>query len=948
MNHFIKQSFCLTLILSILLVCTTSVLADEKSQKTVRVAFPQQSDLTEVQEDGSYAGYTFDYLDKIAQITGWKMEYISIEEPTLDASLTKALKMVQSGEADLIGGLVKNDTLLKQYELTNNSYGIMYSALAAKEDNLTLNSSNFMNKSPLRIGIWGKGDVTENKLMTFFKDYNTNYEFVRYDRYLDMMEAFNAGQIDLIPDSSIGSVKGTQQFAIYASEPFYFAATKGQTTLIQELDEAINQLNLSFPYFQSDLGEKYLNNTRGSFFIADSEKSYLKSKKVISAICVPDCAPFVFQDDNGNWKGIAVSMIEDFAAKTGLTVEYTKFDRTINFATAFKSGDYDCILGIPINDKYNNAVGVITSSPYLKTQLVYFSKHGSPQKKDSESIVAALKGSDLEESLGYKEVRYYENTEDCIQAVLSGEVDYGYGNQYCVEYYAQHNYLSLTIVPLVGETRNLEISVSKSENPALLSLLNRYIDHLDSADIYEFHVAANAEHPTDWFKTLRYSDPVKFGTLMAVLLFAIFFAVAMWFFAKNSKKKNLELQRMTDAKSDFLSRVSHDMRTPMNAILSFSSMELDATPSPEQLQEDMAQINRSGQYLLGLINDVLDMSKIENSKMALYLEPVRPSECLKGILSTVAPLMEKKHIQFHVDIDLPHTEPILMLDMMRTKQLFINLLSNAAKFTPKGGTVSFKLTSTEWTDDHVVLNFCIRDTGIGMSTEFQKHLFEPFSQEHSEASGQLTGTGLGLSIVKQLVDLMDGSITVNSTAGVGTEFNVTLRHSVVPEATPSQDTAETNADQDGAACSDAAEQENVIRSELTDAAKNPLKDKRVLLCEDHPVNAEIAKRLLSKYDMKTDLAENGQDGVDTFNASEPGYYDVILMDIKMPILDGLQAAAAIRVLNRKDAASIPIVAVTANAFDEDVQKSIKAGMNAHISKPINPEELHKILMSLLT
>lgn len=622
---------------------------------------------------------------------------------------------------------------------------------------------------------------------------------------------------------------------------------------------------------------------------------------------------------------MAASLIEGFAAQTGMTVEYTKFDRSEDFLAAFQSGDYDCILGIPVNPSYNNMAGVITTTPYLDIQQVYFTKRGAEQLPFYQARIATLRGSNLEDLQTCKKIQYYYTTEECINAVTTGKADGGYGNQYCVEYYAQHNFLSLTILPLVGDNHNMEISVSKVADPALLALLNRYIDHLDSETIYEFHAAANAEQTNNWFRVLLYSDPVNFSVLMALVAFMVCFGIAMFFFARSSRKKSRQLQIASEAKSDFLSRVSHDMRTPMNAILSFSSMGLDQETSPEQLASDMQQIHHAGQYLLGLINDVLDMSKIENEKMELHLEPVYPSECLRAILATVQPLMDDKQLHFDVQMNIPGKEPLLLLDVMRTKQLFINLLSNAAKFTPEGGAVIFQISAKELTVQHVVLNFIIRDTGIGMSGAFQKHLFEPFSQEHRESTGQLAGTGLGLAIVKQLVDLMGGTISGTSELNKGTEFVVELRHEVVQEAVFQPAVALTQNE----ICEDA------------------LHGRRILLCEDHPVNTAIVKRLLAKKGIEVEHALNGQLGVERFAASSVGYYDLILMDIKMPVMDGIEAAKAIRALARTDAKTIPIVAVTANAFDEDMEKSRQAGMNAHLSKPIEPHKLYQILSKFL-
>ncbi len=895
-------------------------------RRVVRVAFPIQPDMTEIRPDGSYSGYIYEYLEKISQLTGWDMEYVVIDGKSLDENLSRALQMIRSGEVDIVGGLVKTPDLEQQYAFCSNSNGIMYHALATTESNLQLNSSNFMSQSPLRVGLWGNADNTMAALESFFNSYGIEHRYRFYADYQDMLEAFQAGEVDVIPDSTIGSVKGSQQIAIYSSKPFYFAGPKGSESFIAELDNAIDRLNLSFPFYQIDLMQKYSNNTRGDFFMTEEEQTYVKEKQVVRALCVDNYAPFVFINKQGQWDGIGVSIMEDFAQLTGMQMEYVKFDRSIDFVTAFGNGEYDCILGIPVNATYNNTAGVITSTPYLTTQQVYFSKYNMPEKPLAERRVGTLKGSDLEKTLKCKEIVYYDTIEQCINAVMAGDIDCGYGNQYCVEYYVQHNFYSMTIIPLVSEQRNMEISVNKLEDPAFLSLLNRYLDHLDNNRIYEFHMQANAANQHSWLKVLTLSDPLLFALLLGAFLFCICFGVAMFVFATASHRKSKQLLVASQAKSDFLSRVSHDMRTPMNAILSFSSMALEKDSTKEQLIADMQQVNHSGQYLLGLINDVLDMSKMESRKMVLNLQPVDPEQTLQAILSTIKPMMDEKHITFKVSRNTPADSNYIMLDVMRTKQLFINLLANAAKFTPPNGTVIFDIATKSLSKTHICLEFTIADTGIGMSEEFQKHLYEPFAQENRTVSGELSGTGLGLSIVKQLVDLMGGTISIKSNVGEGTCVTIDLCHELV-EAPPQPQASQP----DGS-------------SIPSDAV---LHGKRALICEDHPVNMAILKRLLQGKGIAADGAADGKAGLELFHGSGDHYYDWIIMDIRMPVMDGMETAQAIRNLTRSDAKTIPIIAVTANAFQEDIDKALQAGMNAHLAKPIDPTRLFELLVQLL-
>ena len=924
MMHSLKRVSALLLSFVLLLSIFEITTFAAEPQRTVRVAFPLQTGLTEINGDGEYDGYTYHYLEKIAQVTGWNMEYVPIPAETMDDSLAEAMELVKSGEVDLLGGLDKSPQMEELFEYTQNSYGLMYNTIAVKEDNVNLNISNFFQKELLRVGVRTRAAQTKKDLGDFLQRHGASYEFVEYDLYDDLMAAWEDGTVDVVPDVSIGAVKGSRPLAAYSSRLFYFAATKGNTALVNDLDDAIDRLNEIFPSFQTTLAGESLSDTRGGFFITPDEEAYILETKTIRVLCIPDCAPFVFLNEDGELQGIAVSIMNEFAKKTGLSVGYTIYDRKKDFADTFQGGEFDCILGIPVNAAYNTAIGVITSAPYLSTEQVVFSKHNTVKKEPSEMKIAMLRGSDYADKVVCKEVFLYDTTEQCMDAVIIGKADAGYGNQYCVEYYAQHNFATLSIVPLVGNSKNMEISIAKQTNPALLSMMNRYIENIDSSEIYSFHVSANEEHTNNWLKVLILSDPLKSAALCAVFLCAIFGTVVMFFFAKSSRRKNRELQIASNAKSEFLSRVSHDMRTPMNAILSFSAMDLDGNPTSQQLVADMQQINQSGQYLLGLINDVLDMSKIEHQKMELKVEPISAEELIRSVLFSIQPMMDEKNIQFHVNVINDEIVPVVLCDILRTKQVFINLLSNAAKFTPPHGAVDFTIEKREQVGKVASFRFTVQDNGIGMSKDFQKTMFEPFSQERSENTGRLTGTGLGLAIVKQLVDLMGGTISVTSEPHGGTSFVVELKNEVVEAASP-KDAA-------------AAPQQT---------PNNPLRGKHILLCEDHPINAEIVKRLLGKKEMLVDHAENGQAGVRLFEQSSIGYYDAILMDIKMPVMDGLTAAKTIRGLCREDALRVPMIAITANAFEEDRKKSLQSGMNAHISKPIDPDKLYETLRNAI-
>lgn len=385
----------------------------------------------------------------------------------------------------------------------------------------------------------------------------------------------------------------------------------------------------------------------------------------------------------------------------------------------------------------------------------------------------------------------------------------------------------------------------------------------------------------------------------------------------------LEAEQANHAKTEFFSRMSHDMRTPMNGILGLAELS-EQENDVESLKQDMQKIKTSGKYLLSLINDTLDFQRIESGKMKLEEQVVNCRELLVGILDLVKPMADAKQIELRVMNVNVQMEWFIRVDPVRMKQIFVNLLSNAIKFTPTGGTVLIEYECLERVGMISRDRFKICDTGIGMSREFiEKSIFQPFAQEYSEVSTQYVGSGLGLSIVHSLIELMGGSISVESEVGVGTSFTVYLDF----ERVDNQDVV----------------QGMKTSEKKQDEARDSIFGKKILLVEDHALNAEIAGKILKKAGCEVVWADNGKKGVERFSESEENDFDAILMDIRMPVMTGLEAAKAIRSLERADAKSIPIIAMTANAYDEDIKQSLEAGMNDHLAKPIDPMKIYETL-----
>ena len=557
--------------------------------------------------------------------------------------------------------------------------------------------------------------------------------------------------------------------------------------------------------------------------------------------------------------------------------------------------------------------GLSLSKPYLEFRYAVI----TPEKGPTNNKVALVKGTKYSDEyiktyLNMEQVVWYEDYMQCLEAVKKGEVGSTIINNYITEYYLKLYKFSDLSFRLINYKHDVSFGIYGENNENIVTAINKSLANYSDKDIQEMLVAASEDVTEESFWVLAFYKYTGWTILIiASILILLLLMTIMAILAKKNAEKNVLLEQADKAKSDFLSQVSHDIRTPMNAIIGFSNISLNNDMTKEEILNYMDKINMSANHLSDLINNVLDMSKIENNKMQLNLSPTNVTAVTNHVETVVRPRANEKNIDFR--FELTNVDDIyVMVDNVRMIELLINLITNAIKFTPDGGTVICEFIKKVQTEDTVKAAIKVKDTGVGMSEEFQKIMFTPFAQE--EDFGE--GTGLGLSIVKNIVDLMGGTISVKSAIGEGTEFVVILDFEI---------------------CSD-----DKLPTNKSCGYGKSLQGKRILLVEDHPMNRLVETKLLEKEGMVVDEVVNGLEAVEVISKAEV-LYDAVLMDIRMPVMGGLEAGEAIRALGSDYAKEIPIIAMTANAFEDNVKASKRAGMNQHLSKPIIVEDLYSTL-----
>lgn len=892
--------------------------------RVVRVAFfPMEGYHTYSDKDG-YGGMDVAYLEELCAYTKWDIQYVECE------SWNEALDKLRSREVDLLGSVQYSDERAKTYDYAALSSGYTFGCLFVESDS-DLAYEDFGRMKEMKFGVVENYIRKEEFLKYLRMNGVTEPQLHEYSTTQELKQALRLGEIDVAAHTFTEVEKEQWLVGKFAYAPCYYVTWKGNDSLLSEINHGIEELKLINPALEQELISQYYGDRREKF--ATEEIRFINEGHTVKIGFYKDTRPLSYADKNGEYDGIYIQIMKAVAERSGLSIEFCPMERSVYWKDLLMAGDIDFYIG-PNNVKLSDDEDILLTNSFMAYNAVIVSRNNFILSDDETVTMVLTQGRKYwADRTGLKtDLIYCESAKDCLEALEDGGADVTLLNTIEYNYLSKnerfsnliewdnHRYQSGTSLaalskadPVMFAVINKSLGlVSKTERE---SIINQYMNiSYSSYDLRDY-----------FYKTKN----VIYVAAIIMVLFVIFVVFISRLRKKSYlmlEKKNEELQaaivraeRANQAKTEFLSHMSHDIRTPINGIMGMLSIAENNVEDMERQADCRMKIKTSANHLLSLINDVLDISKLESGDVELS------SECfnLREILSSCAVIVDgqasEKNITLTTDFDEPEKLPheYFLGSPLHIKQILINIAGNAVKYNKPMGSVSFGCR--ELSEDNGIARICfeVADTGIGMEEEYLKHIFEPFTQEDSGARTNYQGSGLGMTITKKLVDKMGGTIQIESKPGEGSRFTVVL---------PLEITEDPDSDEENAS-----------------AEPLDIEGRQVLLVEDNELNQEIAQYILMENGLDVTVAVNGKEAVDLFCQSEPYTYHIIFMDVMMPVMDGYEATRQIRALDRPDASETPIIAMTANAFAEDVKAAMDAGMNEHMAKPIEPEAIAKVL-----
>ena len=913
---------------------------DEKQPQTIRVGSFEDT-FNYVDKNGVRQGYGYELMQALAGYTGWKFEYVKCD-------WSNCFDKLENGEIDIMGDISYTDEraqkmLFSEEPMAEEKY-ILYADLS----NLDIGTSDFKFMDGKRIGVLM--DTEPEIMLTEWENKNgIHTEHVNVNNDDDVEKKLANHEIDCFVslEESLWSEQGISSVTTIGKSDIYFAINKERSDIKEELDYAMRQLEQDSPFFKADLYKKYFTLDYNQSLTGE-EKSWLEEHGSIRiGFLNNDPAIFSMDEETGKLNGMLaeyISYAKDCLGNQRLKFGIQEYDDYNEMLRALQDHEIDMIFYVGRNPDLAEKKGYTLTNTAWTYSLMAVTDEKYFNENEAYTVAVAKEHEALKQHIAFSYPQWKlidcDSLADATDMVLHQKADcFLMGTSQALKYNNNRDFKS---IPL---TKTMEACFAvRSGEGTLLSILNKTLKTMPSdmltSTLAIYDSTVDKVTFCDFVKDnmLAFFATAGFFVLSIIAVILVFLRkarkaeAAAKLAANDTQKLNdkleIALKKAEDAslaKTRFLNNMSHDIRTPMNVILGYAQLmedELKGKDMPET-SEHLEKLKQSGNLLLSIINNVLDMAKIESGKMEINENYGRIGAIRQSLFEIFEDEAKKKNLALHYTINVEHEH--ILTDTTKVKEIFVNILGNAIKYTPPGGSVMVNLDELPC-DEHgyMMVRTRISDTGIGMSEEYLTEIFEAFTREQNTTKSKIAGTGLGMSIVKKYVDLLGGTIEVESELGKGSTFTVTLKHRIADES-------------------------YYVKTHLEESgiSRALLKDRSILLAEDNDLNAEIAAVILERAGLKVERVEDGLQCISRITEMPAGTYDIILMDIQMPKMDGYKATQTIRNLSDQEKACIPIIAMTANAFEEDKRAAIAAGMNGHIAKPIQVDKLLSILAEII-